>query len=401
MYRINTGLIRVSLFLFLALLIGGSSLAQQRSKAELENEKRENLRKIAEAEKILSETKSQKKVTVGQLTALNQQINVRESLISALNSEIELLDEEIVELSIVVEALQTDLKNLKEEYAAMIYSTYKVNHGFSVLTFLFSSSTFNELFMRLKYLEQYTDARRLQAEQIVAVTQELDQQRIEVEIKREEQRVLLSQQVKENEKLINLKNEKNSLIAQLNKREKQLRTEMTDRKKANDKLDRLIAEIIRKEIERNKTMSTTALADEVELTNRFEMNRNKLPWPVNSGFISQKFGVQPHPVLKGITIENTGVDIQTNGQQEVKTVFAGEVKTKAFIQGQNNVVIIKHGDYYTVYSKLEDVKVSRGQTVNADDVIGTVHTDSEGISEVHFEVWKNTTKLDPEKWLVN
>ena len=95
------------------------------------------------------------------------------------------------------------------------------------------------------------------------------------------------------------------------------------------------------------------------------------------------------------------MDIQTNGQQEVKTVFAGEVKTKAFIQGQNNVVIIKHGNYYTVYSKLKEVKVNRGQMVNESDVIGTVHTDTEGISEVHFEVWKNTTKLDPEKWLVN
>jgi septal ring factor EnvC (AmiA/AmiB activator) len=393
----NTGCFKTALLLLF--FITNIPLFAQKSKADLETEKKQNLLKIAQAEKILSETESKKKVTIGQLNAINEQIRARQSLINALSEEIKLLDEEIGDLNIVVGALQNDLKSLKEEYATMIYSSYKANQSFGFLTFIFSSSTFNQLYMRLKYMEQYGEARRLQAQQIVEVTTALDIQLKEVEVKREEQSGLLSQQIQENRKLISLKNRQNSIIADLNNRQIQLRTEVNNRKKANERLDRLIADLINREIERNKTLSTQAIASEAELTSLFERNKNKLPWPVTSGFISSPFGRQPHPVLKGILIDNTGVDIQTNGEMDVISVFDGEVKTKAFVPGMNNVVIVKHGKYFTVYSKLKEVNVERGQKIKASDVIGKVFTDPDGKSEVHFEVWRNTEKLDPEKWL--
>jgi septal ring factor EnvC (AmiA/AmiB activator) len=373
----------------------------QKSKEQLEQEKKENLRKIAEAEKILSETESQRKVTIGQLNAINQQIRAREGLINSLQEEITLLDVEIQDLNIVVNALQVDLDNLKDEYAEMVYVTYKANQGFNFITFLFSSQTFYQLYMRIKYMEQYGEARRNQAQQIQEVSKELNGQLVQVEAKRTEQSDLLAQQVAENEKLVSLKNRQNKVVAQLNAKQKELRSEMAERKKAIEKLDRLIADLIRAELEKNRTMSTTAIADEEALTASFEGQKDQLPWPVKSGFISMKFGRQPHPVLKNIAIESTGIEIQTNSEETVSSIFDGEVRTRAFLPGYSNVVIIKHGTYYTVYSKLKEVNVKKGQIVKASDVIGTVQTNPDGVSEVHFEIWKNTEKLDPEKWLVN
>lgn len=373
----------------------------QRNKAQLEKEKVENLRKIAEAEKILTETQSEKKVTVGQLQALNQQIKARESLIGGLTEEIALLDGEIRVLNIVVTSLQRDLKDLKQEYAEMIYASYKANSGFNILTFLFSAKTFNQLFMRLKYLEQYSDARKVQAEQIEVVTVELNQQRSEVEVKRDEQSVLLNYQLQESQKLQALKNQKSSLVAQLTKKEGQLRREVNNRKKAIDRLDATIAEIVRRELKKDETPSAVGSLSLEEITNSFEGRKKELNWPVASGFISKKFGTQPHPVLKRIKTENNGVDIQTNEEETVRTVFDGEVKMVGYLQGMNNFVMVKHGSYFTVYSRLKNVTVEKGQTIQAMDEIGKVFTDGDGITELHFEVWKNTTKLDPEKWLRN
>ena len=122
-------------------------------------------------------------------------------------------------------------------------------------------------------------------------------------------------------------------------------------------------------------------------------------WPVNSGFISSRFGKQQHPVLKRITIINDGVGIQTEKDTKVKAVFEGVVSTIATIETMNNIVIVRHGDYYTVYARLKSVNVRKGQRVSTNDIIGEVFTNKDGISELEFQVWKERTKLDPEKWL--
>ncbi len=388
---------RVSLVALLVLLTFFSY--GQKTKAQLEQEKRENLKRIAEAEKILTDTEHEKNATIGQLQAINQQISAREGLISSLSQEISLLDSEIGELNIIVRALERDLKDLKEEYARMIYSSYKANKGYSKLTFLFSSRTFNQLFKRLKYLEQYSAARQLQAREIEIVAKELRAQQNEVEIKRSEQRRLLNQQVSENKKLIGLKDRQDLVVKELNKKEKELRKELNDRKVAVGKLDALIADIVRKEVERSKTLSTSAQATEEQRSTLFEENKNKLRWPVSSGFISTHFGKHPHPVIKNIIEDNPGVEIQTSQNAEVKSVFEGSVVAVAIVPGMNNMVLLKHGEYYTLYARLKTVNVKRGQLVKADEVLGEVYTDKDGISELHFEVWKEFTKLNPEGWL--
>ncbi len=371
----------------------------QKTKSQLEQEKKENLKKIAEAERILNETADEKKVTLGQLRALNQQINARESLIRSIGSEIRILDNEISDLTIVVNSLQEDLKVLKEEYAEQIYSSYKANRGNNRLMFLFSARSFNQLVQRLKYLEQYSNARRLQAEQIEVVAKELNDQKGKVEAKRAEQQRLLNQQVRESRKLARSKKKQSELVAQLTKKERQLKKEVEARKAANARLNTLIAKIIEDEAKKTSTVSTAEAASAAELTRLFESKKNSLSWPVGSGFISAKFGKQPHPVLKRITVVNDGVGIQTEKDSQVKAVFDGEVTLIGTIPGKNNVVVIRHGSYLTVYAQLKNINVKKGQKVKANDIIGEVYTDRDGISELEFQVYKGTTKLNPENWL--
>ncbi|MEO9483473.1 MAG: peptidoglycan DD-metalloendopeptidase family protein [Ekhidna sp.] len=390
--------LHIILFFFAFLLLDFDAFSQK-TKSQLELEKKENLRKIAEAERILNETADEKKVTLGQLRALNQQINARASLIRSIGSEITILDNEITDLRIVVSSLQEDLKHLKEEYAEQIYSSYKANKGNSRLMFLFSASDFNQLLQRLKYLEQYSDARRLQAEQIEVVTKELNDQRSRVEAKRAEQQRLLNQQLREKNKLANSKKKQSKLVAQLTKKERQLRKEVEDRKAANARLNTLIAKIIEDEARKTSTASTAESASAAELTRLFESKKNSLTWPVGSGFIATKFGKQPHPVLKRITVVNDGVGIQTEKNSQVKAVFDGEVTLIGTIPGKNNVVVIRHGAYLTVYAQLKNVNVKKGQKVRSDEIIGEVYTDRDGVSELEFQVYKGMTKLNPENWL--
>ena len=378
-----------------------SDALAQKSKAQLEKDRKENLRRIAETERILEETASERKASIGQLTAINRQIRSRETLITSLKQEIGLLDGEISDLTIVVNALQEDLINLKEEYAAMIYASYRSSWGYQTLTFLFSSKTFNQLFRRLEYLNQYSEARRLQVRQIEVVSKALEEQRTDVQSKKEQQNALLTEQIRQNRNLNNLKDKQSKLIAELGEKEEELKKEVADRKRSILELDKLIAELIRKEQEEKASaaQSSAQVAEIEKASSSFESSRNNLSWPVETGFISSRFGKQPHPVLKGIMVDNQGVDIQTNKDALVKSVFEGKVATVAFVPGMNSVVILQHGDYYTLYAKLKKVNVKKGQLIAKGAQIGEVFTDAEGVSEVQFQVWKSSNKLDPAKWL--
>lgn len=394
-------------FLLCLFVTGHSTFAQKKTKnkSQIEQEKKDNLAKISEAQKILAETKTEKKASLGQLKAINRQIKVRKALISSISKEINFLDEEITDLSIVVSSLQNDLEELKTEYGEMVYDAYKAEQGYNMITFLFSVESFNQLFLRLKYLEQYTRARELQAEQIEIVRDVLDQQRLTVEDKKEEQNLLLKDKVNENKNLQTLKTKQSSVVQQLSKREKELRTELANRKKAVDRLDKFLADIIKEEIRLSNagkaSVSLNLTAELAEVSAAFEMKKNSLPWPVQSGFITEKFGKHPHPVLKNIQTESMGVAIQTQKNAQIKTVFMGKVTKTAFVPGMNRVVIIQHGDYYTLYANLKSINVKKGQLLEANEHLGEVYTDTDGISELQFQVWKNFVKLDPEKWLLH
>ncbi len=387
-------------FITILLLLTFSAVAQQKTKAQLQKEKQQNLQKIKEVEKILDETSAKKKNSVGELNAVNQRIQVQENLIQSIKSEITLLDKEITTNNDIIAALEEDLKKLKEEYAAMLFAAQKANNSATRLTFLFSASSFDQLMMRLRYMRQYSEMRILQAEAITSVQEELGIQVKQIESKRIEKNELLTQQLAENTNLINLKKKQNDLVKALEKQEKSLRKDLDDTKKALAVLDKKINEIIREEMARASRESSDKTTVNVALSNSFAENKSKFPWPV-SGFISQRFGKQSHPVLKGIVVQNDGVNIQTKENEKVKSIFEGEVRMVAVIPPFGNSIIISHGDYFTVYSGLKEVYVKKGQRVTTNQEIGQVLTNADGISELRFQVRKNTTALDPQTWLRN
>lgn len=382
------------------LFLAFAAVAQQKTKAQLQKEKQQNLQKIKEVEKILEETTQKKKNSLGELNAVNQRIRVQENLIQSIKSEITLLEKDISTNNGFITALEEDLNNLKKEYASMLFVAQKANNSATRLTFLFSAESFDQLMMRLRYMRQYSEMRKLQAEAIIGVQHELSAQIKQIESKREEKSDLLNQQVAENNSLINLKKKQNTLVKSLEKQEKSLRKDLDDTKKALAVLDKKINEIIREEMERASRESKDKVNVNVALSNSFEENKAKFPWPV-SGFVSQRFGKQSHPVLKGIVVQNDGVNIQTKANEKVKSIFEGEVRYIAVIPPFGNSIIISHGDYFTVYSGLREVYVKKGQRVNTNQEIGLVLSNGDGISELRFQIRKNTTALDPQAWLRN
>jgi len=410
---------RFHFFFFSILILWALPTDAQRNKAQLQKEKQQNIDKIKETEKILKETAQEKKSSLGELAALTQRISQQELLILSVQSEIELMDMDIAENNEILRALQTDLSRLKAEYGAMVFAAQKTSGGISKLMFLFSASTFDQLAMRLKYMEQYGNARKAQAAAIKKVQEQLAEQVLIVEGKKDEKTTLLNEELSEKNNLDGLKQKQNIIIRSLTKEEKRLKIDLEETKKAVAKLDKVINDIIREEMERAAREAREAAAaaaknknnrnsktkepvkvveDVVALSNSFEENKNKFPWPT-SGFISQKFGRQNHPVLKGVIIDNHGINIQASQGEKVKSIFGGEVRAVAFIPTLGTTVIIMHGEYFTVYSGLKDVIVKKGQKVITNQEVGKLLVNSEGVSELRFEIHRNGAALDPKTWL--
>ena len=389
------GRVLLCLFLF---SICSLSVVAQKSKSQLQKEKQQNLEKIKEVEKIIDETSVKKKNTVGALNALNAQIREQEKLVKSIKGEVNLLDGEITENNDIIGTLEDDLEKLRKEYASMLFAAQKANNSTTRLTFLFSAASFDQLIMRLRYMKQYSETRVLQAEQITKVQEALSGQVKEIRVRREEKNKLLNEQVAASDNLTGMKQKQSSLVKSLEKEEKKLRRDLEETKKSVARLDKLIEDLIKEEMER---ATRTNKGEAITLSNSFEENKNKFMWPVSSGFVSQKFGRQNHPVLKGIVQQNNGVNIQTQENEKVKSIFDGEVRRVAFIQGLGSTVIIKHGDYLTVYAGLKEVFVRSGQKVTTNQDIGRVFSNTEGVSELRFQIFKNTTALDPQGWLKN
>jgi septal ring factor EnvC (AmiA/AmiB activator) len=384
-----------------------------KSRAQLEKEKEAIQKRLREYDNILKQTTTLKRNTLGELKAVNQKLDTRIAYINTLNREVNLINREISETEGRIKTLEEELDQLKEEYAQMIYTSYKLNQGVNVITFIFSSSTFKQFYMRLRYLKQYSDARKKQVAHMEKVNRDLGQQRLVLEGKRQEKQLVLEQEREEKRQLDVLKNEQQGIFNTLTQKEQELKKEIEATKKQQEELNRLIKRVIEEEIRMAREASkkkdskastrpgsTIPMTPEVAaLSSSFAGNRGNIPWPVESGFISKRYGTFPHPTLKGITETNDGVDIQTNTNEPVRSVFDGVVTKITTVPGMGGTVIIRHGEFYTMYSRLKTISVKSGQEVKARSIIGTVYTDRNGVSELHFQTWKGLEVMDPSIWL--
>ena len=385
-------------FLTILLLYSFNQYSQQ-SRSSLEKERDVNLVKIQEAETILKETEKSKNITVGKLNVINKQIRNRQSLISNLRSDIKVQSDEIILIRNLIISLKRDLRILNNEYSDMIYSSYKSRSSLDKLTYIFSSKDYNQMFRRFNYIFQYSKFRKNQIIEINKVYEELEYQENNLSDINKKQKKLLDDELSENNKLQKLKGRQRKIISDLNKKQRNLRKEISERKVALENLDKLIRDIIRRE----KEALVKNGDDEInllEITEGFEANIGKFEWPVKSGFISNKFGEHPHPIIKNIKVKNDGIDIQTSKSSQVHAIYDGKVSTVAFIPGMNNVVIINHGEYYTLYAKLKNLKVQKGDIISEKQVIADLVTNNDGITQLQFQIWKNNIKLNPENWII-
>lgn len=405
------------LFLFLLFIIFSSGLvsAQKKTRYSLEKERKEIQQKMADANKLLAETSNEKKSSESELRALNQRIFTQEAYLKNLQSEVQLINKEMSEMEDIIYALQRDLDSLKKEYGEMVYITYKANNTFSKLSFLFTAHSYNQLMMRIKYLDQFRRARKAQVEKVQQMKDYLVEKEVALQQKLNEKKVALKKLEDEKNQLAGLQQKQQVLLVQLSSREKEFLTKIKQYQKEQEKLNKLIKDIIEEEIAKEraraaaeakknaeKTSSTSRLETTKETTiisNNFSANKGRLPWPLTRCFVSRKFGKQPHPVLASVYTMNNGLGLQCEKNSEVKAVFDGTVTTVATIPGMNKIVMIKHGDYFTVYARMDAVYVKTGDKVSAKTPIGEVHTNNENESELEFQIWNGKEKLDPQQWL--
>lgn len=389
-----------------------AGVAFGQSKGELEKQKKQLLQDIEFTNKLLNETEANKKATLSELNLLSSKINKRQELINTILREVDLIEAQINETRGVVASLESDLKRLKEEYAQMLYHAYKNRSQYDRLMFILSSADFNQAYKRIKYFQQYAKHRQQQAKAIESTRDALESRTEELADKKLKMAYLVEDKEKEKIQLSTEKEQQDEMVESLKEKESELKKELKkkerDRKKLENAIKRVIEEEIRiaaKKAERTGgtvTKSGFSLTPkELELSGQFSNNQGSLPWPSERGIITSSFGVQPHPTLRNIKIENNGIDITTDKEAKARTVFNGKVSHVLSIPGAHKAVMVNHGEFISVYTNLENVNVKSGDEVTVKQELGTVVTSREdGKTILHFEIWKGATKLDPAKWIV-
>lgn len=398
--------IRYLTCLLLIIGVGSQSLFAQ-SRKELEEKRKQLLDEISQTNTQLEKTKKNKALALDRYFALQNQIQKRQKLIGTLHSEIKSADLTIEQSKNVMGTLYADLDRLRREYASTMRTALRHRMGNSMALFLFSAKDFNDAFQRWQYIRQYYRYRQRQTELILKTQKDLLRRTEELEKTKVEKAKLLTVQQQQQSTLNVELADKDRLVKSLKSDENKLLTELNKQQKAHDQLNKAIEDIIRVEIAKKKkeARKPEALAsakveaesaEDIALSGDFKQRQGKLPWPVSTGVVTRQFGTQPHPTLKGVKINNNGIDIRTDKSSDVYSVFQGTVVGTQFVPGYQNMVIVQHGQYYTVYSNLEELSVKRGELVNAKQVIGRVSTDK---PELHFEVWREKERMNPLGWI--
>lgn len=398
-------------------------------------------KEIEYTNKLLKETEKTKNASVEKLNLLNQQINVRNNYVNSLTNEINGIEGDIVVSSYQVKTLEAQLKELQKEYNQTLFTLYKVRNSYDQLIFIFSSDNYNQAYNRLKYLQYYTDYMIKQAERIRGMEDSILKRKTSLQtlvVKKQEVVVVHKQEA---QKLSSDKHQESIIIQELSAKQQELKKKIDQKKALAKKLDRQVEDAIRAEIRaaqaaarakadadakanakanaatsnsttakktttaakttESKTASTASPLTPAEsiISKNFADNRGRLPWPTTNGRITERFGTHPHPTLP-FDVESNGIEITTTKGTRARAIFEGTVTKIVMIPGKNTAVIIKHGNYYTVYDNLVNVTVKNGQKVSVKQDLGTIFTDPEtGLTVLQLQIWKELLKLDPELWL--
>lgn len=432
-YTIKPVQIKFILFLVVVMLCISNVYTQNRK--ELENKRKQNQKEIEYTNALIKKTRLEKKNSMNQLLVLNKKISVREELLNNMQTEIQYLDNRIRILLAKLDSLENDLKKIKKVYAKMIVFAYKTRSTYDKLIFVLSADNFNKSYRRLRYLQYYGEYRQKQMEQIITTKTEIKNILEQLKEKKNQKEQLKSETEKEKLALSKDKEEQIQVLNSLKKKESELLKKLNNQKKADKQLQESIKALIaaemkkaREEAERkakelaakkakenaaNKNISkkgntkNNTLTKEIMLTpeeqlvnDKFEANKGRLPWPTERGVILSTYGEHEHPVLKGVKVRNDGIYISTLPKAKVRAVFDGEVSKVLAIPGKNKIVLIKHGNFFTVYANLSNVIVQPGQKIKTKQIIGTASTDpDEDKTFVELQIWNGNIKMNPELWI--
>jgi septal ring factor EnvC (AmiA/AmiB activator) len=367
----------------------------------LETRRKKTEQEIELTNKLLTETQKLKVQNLNQLNTLKKQVELRKRLISDYESQVVLIEKEIDEKSIIVNELQKDINNLKREYAKLIQFAWRNRTDMQILVFIFASEDFNQAYRRIRFYQQILKFREAQAKEILN-TQKMIETEIELLSKNRDKLSLLK--IEKNIEVSNLSRDESKYsqnVKQLQTKERQLRREIDERRRSMEAIEKVIAELIAEEAKRKADKDRVRDARYIRLSDGFIGHKGKLPWPTAPGIIIGDYGEHFHPVLKEVKIRNSGIDIGTEPNSPVKAIFEGEVSKIVNIPGSNVTVIIRHGDFLSVYSNLIRIKVKVGESVKTSQIIGEAYTEpgsKQGM--VNLQIWQENKIQNPRHWIL-
>jgi septal ring factor EnvC (AmiA/AmiB activator) len=371
---------------------------------ELQKKKQDAENEIKYTTKLLNEVQKSQKLSLSRVQLLNNQIEKRNAVISTISSEINLYQQFIDNNTLAIRLMNSDMKEIKKEYAKLIRSAYRKKNAYDQILFLLSADNANQAYRRYLYMKRYTAYRESQAEIIEAIQLALNQKTEKLEQQKLIKLQLVTDTKKETQQLSQEKTQKNVEIQKLQKEQQTLKKKLQQQREIERRLENEIQKIIEEEARKSKAVGGTGfmLTPEQKLVGEnFVQNKKRLPWPVERGVITEHFGINQHPVLTNVQTRNNGISIATEAGAKVRAIFNGEVSRVFGITGGNTAVIIRHGKYLSVYSNLREVTVKKGDKVATKQTIGTVYTDAEdgNKSILKFQIWLENQKLDPEDWI--
>jgi len=393
---------KIRLILWLAIFNCFFLHSQAPKKNELENVRKKTMEEIEFTTKMIEENQAKSKESLNELSLVSHKIRMQNKLIETLEEEINVLDQQIGVNNLSIIELKDKQEKIRRDYAKSIYLTYQKRTKNSFILYILASDNFNLAYKRFRYIQIVNSYRKKQVAMLLDLEEKIKDENGKLVEKKKESQNLHEMHEKENIKLANEKGKQKDLVSKLQKQEKNLKAELEKKRKIAREIEKEIEKIILAEQKKssNGNIYATLTKEEKIISDEFGKNFGKLPWPTKQGIVVGRFGEQDHPSIKGIKVRNDGIYIATVKDAEVRCVFNGVVTRVFSIPGENYTIIVKHGNYYTLYHNLKDVRVSSGNILKTKDVIGIVATDKDKNEAIlHFQIWKETDRNDPELWL--
>jgi murein hydrolase activator len=390
------------------LLSTALGFSQSDKQKQLESRRQELRREIQKINELRSENKFKAKSELSLIEDFNYKISVLSNLIKVTNQQANLLTREISSNQNKISSLRDELKQLKEDYAAMIVKSYKSKNQQSRIMFLLSSNDFKQAYKRLQYIKQYSDYQKKQGEIIKIKTVELQDTNASLLKQQEDKKKLIAENRGVQNTLEKERKQHQTVMVSIKKNLSRYASQIKKKQREANRIDREIDRIIKAAIAKSnkkagKTASSKTFAltsEEKVLASNFISNKGKLPWPVEKGFVRLGYGSQPHPIDRSLIIKSNGVRIATEKGAKARAVFDGEVSEILKMKNVNPIVMIRHGNYLTLYRNLSQVYVKKGDKVKTKQVIGEVFTNpSNGETILSFTLSKGTATENPASWI--